>query len=150
MSEDQNYEVSRNEANEMIAEETFLGDLMRIVIDQVKAIQKPWEQLSESDQETYLNSVRLQCEAAVKKAINIIAAQGMVTIVADVDSVTFKDGIKAVLKVGSHVAGRHDLADAEGKAVLLVVSSAEDLINENELPEAEPDQPVMDFEDEAA
>lgn len=143
------YQTSTNAANEQIAEETFLGDLMRIIVDQVKAIQKPWEQLSQSEQEAYLNSIRLQCEAVSKKAINIIAAQGMVTIVADIDSVTFKDGIKAVLKIGSHVEGRHDLADAEGKAVLLVVSNADDLINENEIPEAEPDQAAMDLDDAA-
>lgn len=109
-----------------------------------------WQLLSESDQETYLNSVRLQIEVAVRKAIDIIASQGMVTIVGIVDSVTFKDGIKAVVKVPALSEGGHDLADSAGQEILLVVSNAGHLVNDNNIPEPDPDQPVMDFSDEAA
>lgn len=143
--------TKENQQEHTVAEETFLGDLMSIVIDQVKAIHKPWEELSEDEQGAFIESIKLRCKTIARKAINIIASQGMTTVTADVDSVTFKEGIKVVLKIGAHVEGRHDVADAEGQPVLLVVSNAEDLVTEHDLPEADPDQRGIDFDkDEAA
>jgi len=123
-----------------VAAETMLGDLMECVIMNCRELPRPWQSMSETEQEVFINRIRLQCSSATRQAINIIAARGNVTIAATVESVTFKDGIKAVLKVNADCEGRHDLADAEGQLVLLAVSKASDLLEEHDLPQAEPNQ----------
>jgi hypothetical protein len=129
-----------------VAEATLLGDLIEVCIDELKASQDVWQKLSERGQQDALFRVRLRCEAAVRKAVRIIAAADRPTIFATLEQVTVKDGIKAVLKLDKHDAQRHELVDATGRQVLIVVASAEQhLGGEGPKPDADqPDLPIAD------
>ena len=153
MSEDQSKDQEQDEyagMDDLIAESTFVGDLMRVVVDILKAAPKTWQELSETEQETYLNSIEAQVKHVSQKAIRILSSAGRTSLVAEVDSVTFKDGVKAVMKLPKCLPGVYDLADAEGQEVLIVVSGAEALLHSHDLPEADPDQPAFDYEEDAA
>lgn len=140
-----------NEPEVQIAEPTFLGDLMEMVLQELKLVQKPWQELSERQQKEILFRIERQAKAMTRKAIAILAAGDHTTVKAAVDSVTFKDGAKAVLKsvIGSG-QGFHTLADCANEgAHVLVVLPDDSIADQEHEHEADPDQgelPVGDGE----
>lgn len=134
-------EVSAEYAAVEVAENTMLGDMMHCVLSQVKAIQKPWEALGETEQEDYLLSIEAQMRMAVKQAVRIILAQERVVISATVNKVVFKDGVKAEVELLPSSPGRHDLADAEGQIVQILIAHTKHLTEgDQNKPKAERDQ----------
>jgi hypothetical protein len=133
-----------------VAEETFLGDLMQCVLNQVKAIQKPWQQLSEAEQDSYLLSMEAQMRDATRKAMSIITAQDRTVLPVKVIKVVFKDGVKAEVELVAGSPGRHELADSEGTIVQIMIADIEHLTGGREgVPTADKDQPsLLDGEDE--
>lgn len=125
------------------AASTMLGDLMNCVINLAKALPKPWEQLSEIQQDTWLQSVDWQCQEAVKECVSIISSRGSLVVPAIVDSVTFKDGVKVVLKVLSNSEGAHAIADAEGEVVNITIADTSELVSDKGKPKADPTQPGL-------
>lgn len=128
----------------LVGEVTMLGDLMNIVVEQLKVLPKPWESLSEDGQRAFLDRIELQCAEAIRQAVRIISSRGMTNVPATVDSVTFKDGVKAVLKLVSLTDGAIELAKAEGHIVSIIIPEADHLAESTAgKPEAEPDQRAM-------
>jgi hypothetical protein len=141
--------VSEPENQIQIGETTMLGDLMKVVIEQLKVMPKPWDALSEKEQQEFLNRVELQVADAIRQAVRIITARGQTNVPATVDSVTFKDGVKAVLKLVSLTEGAIDLAKAEGSIVSIIIPNTDDLIGGDDgKPKADPDQRAMELGDE--
>lgn len=133
-----------------LAEQTFLGDLMQCVLDQVKAIQKPWQTLPEAEQDSYLNSMEAQLREATRKAMRILTAQDQTVIPIKVIKVVFKDGVKAEVELVAGSPGRHELADSEGQIVQLLIADIGHLTAGREgIPQADKDQPgLLDDEDD--
>src|SRR5690606_30910002 len=100
-----------SEQNESIdvAEETMAGDLMSFLRDELKAAPDVWQKMSEEQQENVIYRAENRVLTAVKKAVQIIASADRPTISATVESVTVKDGIKAVLTLPKYDAQRHEL-----------------------------------------
>ena len=130
-----------------VAAETMLGDLMSLCVNELKAAPDVWQKMSEDTQSDVIQRVEDQCRAAVDKATLIIAAGGIAgSVVATVDSVTFKDGIKVVLKCPSADQGAHALADCQGDNVLVVISDSDQFSNTSSAPQAEADQRGLDLD----
>jgi len=132
------FEVS-DEVQEM-TEATMLGALMQCVLEQCKALPKPWQALGEIEQGEYLARVELQCRNTVRQAIRLICAQDRVVIPATVNKVVFKDGVKAELELTPGAPGRHDLADAEGQIVHILIVDTTALDSSEGKPKPEKDQ----------
>lgn len=104
---------------------TTLGkDLLGALVQEIKLLPDVWVKLSENKQNDVLDRLRTRVDGAVKMAVHLIASQGRVTVVGDLDQITIKDGAKAVVKIGKSVTALHDLAEAQGQAVLLVLSGS--------------------------
>lgn len=110
----------------MIAAETMLGDLMSAIIDEVKAVEMPWHLTPKRDQEDLIERTENRVRAIVARVVEIIASGARPTITVTLDSVTVKDGIKAQVTMSRAAAQRHDLIDAQGSQVLLVVMNGVD------------------------
>lgn len=121
------------------AEEELSGKLLQIVVNQLEGNRQPWNSYPKDDQEIKLNSMRLAIEEAVKGAVYVIASGHRSYLKAGVESVTFKDGVKAVLTL-LKTADAHDLADAEGSQVLIVITDAEKFLQGGEKIKAQADQ----------
>jgi hypothetical protein len=102
------------------AEHELGGKLLSIVVAQLEGQRKPWNELTEGNQEVALNAMTHAVDAAVRAAVHIIASDNRSSMHATVESVTFKDGVKAVLSLLKGPAA-HDLADAEGHTALVIV-----------------------------
>lgn len=107
-------------------EETVGVSLLKALLQEVKLLQKPWQKLSKREQDDVIDRLRSGVEDAVVDAVIKLAAKSRPTLAAVVDQVTFKDGVKAVLKLNKDDPARHHLADATGDTVLLVVAAPKD------------------------
>ena len=131
-----------------IAETTMLGDLMQCVVEQLKVLPKSWQSMSEREQQETLDRIELQVSDAVRQAVRIVSAQGHINVPAKIESVTYKDGCKVVLKAIGDIVNTIHLAEAEGKIIAVIIPEEEVLLGEDGKPKAEPDQRGMDLGDE--
>jgi hypothetical protein len=138
----------RNEGAIEIAAETLTGDLRDFILDRLRHEQnkRPWHERSEAEQRDTVHSVESAVQSAVRKAVEIIAAGGLRTIKATIEQVTVKDGIKATLMMSKFDENRHNLVDATGSTVLIVVADPEDFTGERAAVEIKPDNPGLPLE----
>ena len=132
-------EITEEEVQE-IAIETMLGDLMKTIITQYKALPSPWQSMPKYQQKDVIYSTECAVKEAIEKAVSLIASEGFQTISAAVEQVTFKGGVKAVLTMARGAEGAHEIADAEGSLIEIVIPNIERFLSTQGLPEAEEDQ----------
>lgn len=135
------------EGTRAIARESLLGDLMHSMLDEVKAIPDVWQKLPQYKQDQVLARIEGRSRTILGRVVEIIAADARPSIPANVESVTVKDGIKAVLAVSRSSPQRHDLVDAQGSAVMIVIADAEPYTG-GEKPKSERDQGTLPLGDE--
>jgi hydrogenase maturation factor len=125
-----------------LARETLTGDIRDFLLDRLKHDKStlPWNLLSEDKQRDVIQQTTDAARALVDKAVRIIAADGRSVMVGDVESVTVKDGVKAVIKLSKADPLRHALMDSQGMAVLIVVAAADPYAGERKPQHPEPDQ----------
>jgi hypothetical protein len=137
-----------------VAADTMLGDLMACMIDEFKTAPDVWQKMPEHQQQDLIYRVQQRVQESVRVAVEIIASDNRPTIVATVEIVTVKDGIKAVVTLPKSDAQRHELFDAAGMAVLLIVGGAAGYYGGTDQVQPDPDQPALngfgDGEREAA
>lgn len=127
-----------------LAVDTLRGDLRDAMLDRFKNTKRPWAAMTEKEQAEVANAFDSAARHLVTRATQIIAAGGRQTIVATVDSITVKDGIKVVAKVPMNEESLLQLGLAQGHAILIVAASSEKFDGESNPPEIDPDQ--QDFE----
>lgn len=99
-------------------------DLLSATVLELKMLPDVWVKLSETKQNDIIDRLRKRVENAVKMAVHLIASDGRMVVAGDLEQITIKDGAKAVIKVGRAAPSLHELYDAQGKQVLIVVSDA--------------------------
>jgi len=128
-----------------IAETTMLGDLMQCVVEQLKVLPKSWHAMSEQEQQETLDRIELQVSDAVRQVVRIVSSQGHINVPAKIESVTYKDGCKVVLKAMGDIANTIHLAEAEGKIIAVIIPEEETLLSDEGKPQAEADQRGLDL-----
>lgn len=104
---------------------TLGKDLLSALVLEMKMMPDTWVKLSEKKQNDIIDRLRSRVDASVKMAVHLIAANGRTVVQGDLDKITIKDGAQALIKIGKSVAALHELAEAQGQAVLLVLSGSE-------------------------
>jgi hypothetical protein len=102
--------------------------------------------LGQQAQQEVIDRATARCKHLVTEAVRLIASDGRPTLVADVDSVTAKDGIKVVLKIDGHAEGRHELMDSTGSQVLVILGGS-DMTGAPPQTQAMPNQRRLDDDD---
>lgn len=125
MAKDKDSKEKISEETVTLAAETLTGDIRDWFLDRLKAYKKPWEAMTEDQQRAEIMSATEAATNFVREAVKIIASEGRKVMTGTLESVAIKDGIKAVLKFSKTDEQRHELADAQGQAVLLVVAGTE-------------------------
>ena len=132
-----------------VAVETMGGDLLAALVDEVRMLPDVWPKIPEVEQAEVIERLRKRVTHNVREAVMALAADGRVTIAADLESVTFRDGFKATLKFEKNAAGKHDLIDVVGQPVLVVLANPEDYMGGVGEVKADSDQRALDL-DQAA
>lgn len=126
-----------------IAREFLLGEVMASAMRQLRANDKPWLRMPEAAQKNVIEQVKADVREAIGKAVEIIATDDRTRFVASVESVTFKDGVKAVLTMGNSMAS-HELADTAGGRVYIVIEDPGRYTQASgNVPQADPDQAAI-------
>ena len=127
-----------------LAREFMLGEVMAAAMRQLRALDKPWLRLPEDKQEDVIEEVRDAVSVAIRQAVEIIATDDRTRFTAQVESVTFKDGVKAVLTMANTMAS-HELADVQGGRVYVVIEDPNRYTaSSSAVPKADPDQPALE------
>jgi hypothetical protein len=109
----------------VIAAQASLGK--DLLIAMVEAIRKTspaaWSSMAQEQQQDVIDGLAHRIQVHVVQAVSTLAQAEHIVIEAHVDSVTFKDGVKATL-TAMKGDGAHQLADAQGSSVLVVITDA--------------------------
>ena len=125
--------------------DTIGKDLLGALVAEIKLLPDPWQKLPKKKQDDVIDRLRSRVESNVKMAVHMLAAEGRVTIAGDLDQITIKDGVKAVVKFGTGAANLHELYEVAGKSVLVVVANAADHTGGMNDVTGEDDQRAMDL-----
>ncbi|WP_114153851.1 cell division protein FtsK [Chromobacterium haemolyticum] len=137
--------MQENKDVRAMTSDTIGKDLLSAMVQEMKLLPDVWVKLNQQRQDDVIERLRKRIDHNVRMAVHILASEGRTVVVGELDQVVRKDGIKAVFKINSAAAGRHDLFDSEGKACLIVVADAgENLAGMDEVV-GEPDQRAMDL-----
>lgn len=117
--------------------------LLSALMNEVRQLGKPWEQTPEREQEVVIDRLRRAVEVSVRNVVQTIAASSFPRIPATVESVTFKDGVKAVLTLSKGEDGTHALADATGGQAMVVLATHSQFLEGLESVKADADQSDM-------
>lgn len=127
-----------------LAREFMLGEGMAAAMRQLRALDKPWLRQPEDKQKAVIEEVRDSVSIAIRQAVEIIATDDRTRFSAQVESVTFKDGVKAVLTMANTMAS-HELADTQGGRVYVVIEDPNRYTQgSTAVPKADLDQPALE------
>jgi hypothetical protein len=121
------------------------GSIRDFMLHHYQRLGAPWSKLSEAEQRSLVDDALTEAYDLVRAAIQTIVANTGPAIQATVDSVTVKDGIKATLTMSRHAEQRHELVDAQGKAVFVLVMDPSDFGKAGKV-ETDPDEPEIPLE----
>jgi hypothetical protein len=130
--------------------ETVCRDLLEALVLEIKLLERPWDAMPQAQQDELIERLRRRLLDNMRKAIAAIVSDQRPVLPATVESVTFKDGIKATLKISKHAVGRHDLADCEGSDVIIVIVDPSQYMQGVHDVRGAPDQGEIGVEDAAA
>lgn len=126
----------------MINAEQHLGkDLLSFIIQELKAAPKPWEKMSENEQQDVIFRATKRIKDAVRQAVTIIAAKDRPSMEAHVKKVVFSDGgVEGVVVLSKKQGGRHDFADSQGENITIVITNPSEYTESMTEVEADKDQ----------
>ncbi len=120
-------------------------DLLSALVTELKLLPDVWTKLSQKKQDDIIDRLRARVQANIAMAVHTLASAGRTVVAGDLDQITIKDGVKAVIKFSAAAPSLHELYDAQGKAVLVVVASAEDHTSGMDDVQGESDQRGLDL-----
>ena len=125
--------------------ETMGKDILQALVQEIKLLPDVWVKIPKAKQDDVINRLRNRLETNVKMAVHLIASEGRTVVAGDLDQITIKDGVKAVVKFGSSASNLHELYEASGKAVLVVVANPNQHTGGMDEIQGESDQRAMHF-----
>lgn len=125
--------------------ETLTGDVRTAFLDKFRHGKKSWPEMSESEQRAFAHEIDELARYLVREAVNLVAADGQPVIRAKCGEVKRrKDGdIEAKVSLRGSDEQRHDLFDATGFPIMIVIADHERYIGEREPEKIDPDQPRL-------
>lgn len=125
--------------------DTVGRDLLQAIVTELKLLPDPWPKLPKKKQDDIIDRLRNRVLDNVKMAVHLLAAEGRIVVAGDLDQITIKDGVKAVVKFSGAQPNLHQLYDVAGKQVLVVVANAADHTGGMEEVQGEADQRGLDL-----
>jgi ribosome modulation factor len=98
-------------------------DLLQALVQEIKLLPDVFQKLSKAKQDDVIDRLRDRVEHNVKFAVHLVASEGRTVVAGDLDQITIKDGVKAVVKFSSAAPNLHELYESSGKAVLVIVAN---------------------------
>ncbi|MBY0475455.1 MAG: hypothetical protein K2Q13_10415 [Nitrosomonas sp.] len=127
--------------------QTVGRDLLEALVQEIKLLPDVWPKLNKNKQNDVIDRLRSRVEDNVRMAVYTLAATDNVVVAGQLDQITIKDGVKAVVKFSTKTPGMEGLYEAAGesKGVLIVVADAQDYMQSINKVVGEDDQRAMDL-----
>ncbi len=112
-------EKSRNYAASGLA-----AQVTESLIDELRALDKLWHQTPEAMQAVVISRITDRVGESMEKAVQVLAAVGHKALICNLASVTFKEGVRAIITIppNSDKKTAHALADYATRDVVLVLA----------------------------
>lgn len=123
-----------------LAAQTMTGDIRDFLLDRVKTMGKPWVSMSEDEQSDQIHAAKSAAERLVKKCCEIIAANGKKALNGKLVKIAIKDKIMCQVDFNKDDEQRHNLMDAQGLTVSVVLADAVPFTGERGPAEPTPNQ----------
>lgn len=107
------------------AEAEMGRELLLALVEEIRNLRTHWAVTPKQQQEEVIERLESAVQVATHRAVAIVARGNFPVVNAHVESVTFKDGVKAVLTMSKTDAAVHDLAESTGSAALVVLTDSE-------------------------
>jgi hypothetical protein len=120
-------------------------DLLQALLQEIKLLPDVWPKIPKAKQDDVIDRLRERVETKVKMAVHLISAEGRTVVAGDLDQITIKDGVKAVIKFSASAPSLHELYESSGKAVLVVVANPGAHTGGMDEIKGEADQRAMDL-----
>jgi hypothetical protein len=116
--------------------------LIDAALTEVKALARPWQQMTADQQDDVLERITRQVRDAVGDTIRMLSTKGAHHIVCELEQITIKKGAKAVLAIPKGELDQ-DLLDAVSQQVILVIGPELTEARDIPKPAPDPDQPDL-------
>lgn len=140
----QSKEESVKEALAMTSD-TVGRDILLSLISEIKLLPDVWAKIPKAKQDDVIDRLRERVQTKIAMAVHLIASDNRTVVAGDIEQITIKDGVKAVIKLSAHQASIHELYDSQNKAVLIVVATPDDHLGGMDDIKGESDQRAMDL-----
>ena len=140
----QSKEESVKEALAMTSD-TVGRDILLSLISEIKLLPDVWAKIPKAKQDDVIDRLRERVQTKIAMAVHLIASDNRTVVAGDIEQITIKDGVKAVIKLSAHQASIHELYDSQNKAVLIVVATPDDHLGGMDEIKGESDQRAMDL-----
>jgi hypothetical protein len=124
---------------------TLKKGIMTIAVDELKNALGAWHELSEAEQEKVLHRLDAAAADITTRSLELFATSGIARVCCTLESITVKDGIKGVISLSRHDVQRHDLMDAQGQTIWVVLANPEQFADAPHGLKADADQKALDL-----
>ena len=122
------------------AAEQLGATLLRDLVKRLEELPKPWRDLDQYEQQREIDALRGQVEAIIRAAFDVLFRQQYPACVAQLGRVAFGDTISASIKIARDAVARHELADASGGKIVVLLADPERFLEGMELIRARASQ----------
>lgn len=123
-----------------ITANTMGHDFLAALLLELRSMPGHWATLNAQKQQEIIDKLKEKIQTGIEKAVHIMLTSEFPAVQADVEHVSFKGGIVAGLKIPKDAPYRHQLADAQGMKVLVVISDPQRWMNRMDEIKARGDQ----------
>lgn len=130
-----------------LAAETLKGDVRDILLGHIRALPKPWPQMSEQEQEEAIIRAERLADTLVRDAVDLAASRGLPHFTVALGKFTVGDNIDGKFSAPYSTELLDGLGARKGLTVVLVARDASEFMGERAPAVAEKDQPSI-FDDD--
>lgn len=104
--------------------ETLGRDILQAMLDEIK-LHVSWNGMPAAAQDQLIERLRKRTRTLIEEGLNVLFRGHYPAIPAELDSITIKNGITAKITIAKGQKDWHELADAQGTQILLIVADPE-------------------------
>ncbi len=129
--------------------DTLMGDLRDVMLGRIRTTQKPWEQMTESEQADLANGIDLAARDIVRRTVRLMARHQWPHVVATLSEIKIggKNGIDIKMTAPNISVNRETLGDHLNTQVQIVMIDSEQFMAARGPVDIKPDQPELDLGD---
>lgn len=128
-----------------LASDTLVGDVRDALLGRIRALQKPWEKCTESEQRDIVEQMTNVAKHLTSNAVRVIAAKGRETIVAHMHALKIDKGVlEAKITTKAIPETALSFMDAQGHTILIIAADSAAYEGEQNPVEIDPDQPDLE------